>query len=114
MNRYLLQGLLEDIRRGKRVGVLTPYRTEAREIFTSVMRELDEREVDKVYHTNGAEAVIHVNAPGALNLLHADAGHSFRAAGLDVLVVIDWNVLTGAMQTGLLYATRDKTELVRF
>lgn len=113
MNRYLTQGLLEDIRGGKRVGVLTSYRSESRDIFNAVLHALD-GETDRAYRTNGREVVHHANGRGALHMLHADAGDGFRA-GLDVLVVTDWHALTGAFRSSIEYAALSRElELVRF
>lgn len=113
-NRYLIHGICEDLREGKRVGVLAPFLSESQMIFRSVIEELDYAEVVSRRLTHGAERLAHVNAPGTLYMLrHGGEAEERRGMRLDVLVITDWSSITEAGRSHL-ELTLGRTELVKF
>lgn len=86
-NRYLIQGITEDLREGKTIGILTPFRRETRGVFDAVAEKLDGRETEHVSRAIGKESIRHTTG-GRLYLLGSPA--AVEEATLDVLVAIGW------------------------
>lgn len=86
MNRYLVDGVLQDMRLGKRVVVLSETQVMARASFkdTVYLRELGNGET--VRHANGRESI---EAPGggSVRFHTVRSPDYFRGMNIDVLVV---------------------------
>lgn len=114
MNRYLTQGIIEDLRAGKRVALLSPHGIDARTTFDSVMRELDDREVSHFSRAHGQQRVNHVSG-GSFRLLSGPEQVDGLTRALNVLIVVDWNVWTDTARHRVQYAvqTTERLELIR-
>lgn len=112
MNRYVIQGITEDLRAGKRVAVLSPNPTKNRLTFNEMLSALDEREIERVRRANGDEEIHHVSGgslkfPGGPSRIHP--------AAFDVLVIPDWNHLNESARSRILYDAHEarRMELIR-
>lgn len=110
-NRYVIRGICEDLREGKSVALLTFHRQEGRIIFDSVIRELDEREVDNFNLTNGSERLRHVSTRGVLRVITQPAAVTQDRP--DVLLVIGWDLLPEAVKSHVMYVASRGTEMIR-
>lgn len=86
MNRYILAGLVADLRAGKQIALVAGTRIQSRYAFHALTEEVQD-ESEKVYRANGAESLTHKSG-GHLKVYALNSG-SLRGVTADVVVVLD-------------------------
>ena len=85
MNRYVIQGLISDLKIGKRIVLISHTRHSARDLFMQVVESLGEFD-GKVRRANGGEHILYGSSGGILDVLSANPD-ALRGRTLDVLAL---------------------------
>lgn len=88
MNRYIVQGIINDLHQGKRVALIGPRRVLARHVFMDVIHTAPAEGIRRVTVSNGNEQVDMLN--GGRLTVAAATRTGLRGVTLDVLVLLDW------------------------
>lgn len=97
MNRYVIQGLVSDLKIGKRIVLISHTRYSARDLFMQVVELLGEFD-GKVCRSNGSEHILYGSSGGMLDVLSANPD-ALRGRTLDVLALANDREI-GARKTG--------------
>ncbi|BCW61858.1 hypothetical protein [Arthrobacter sp. StoSoilB22] len=104
MNRYVVDGLVADLRAGKTIGLMGITRVSTRNTFNAVADAVPDYELSRVYRANGYEQIDHA-AGGSLRLL-ATSTSKIPSLGLTTLVIADWHHLDVALVENLVDTIR--------